>query len=171
MDRLSNLIIPLAIVVVLGLAAKELFFPRAETRIIEKPVTVWLSPAQMDSLQLAITLKVKGELKPEILVKKDTALAAQRLREILALRDSLKGLAEIALEYNTDTLGKYEDTLHVRAEFVSENISVVFKPRERSYVTTVRDTITYPVPRGLFDFDVKDGVELLLGVFLGSRLK
>lgn len=171
MERLSNSIITLAIIVVLYLGAKELFFPKVVTRIVEKPTTVWLSPAQMDSLELAITLKVKGELKPEIIVKHDTALASRRLKEILALRDSLKGLAEIALEYNADSLGRYGDSLHVRAEFISENMSVVFRPRERSYVTTVRDTITYPAPRGLFDFDLKDAVEVLLGVLAGSALK
>jgi hypothetical protein len=144
-QTVSNIVI----LVLGGILAWALFFRTPSVDIREIKVPVPLTPHQLDSLELAIKAKVKGELKPIILppikivdkaeVAKRDSIIREQLNAIISLKDSLKGKAKLNLEYHGE-VGTYKDTLDVVADFISDTISVVFKPKQRDLVVIYNDT-------------------------------
>lgn len=162
MDLSFKNILILALVV-FGLWAVFVKPPTVTIRDIRVPVS--LTPHQLDSMHLAIREQVKGELKPvikkEYIDKTDTATIKRQINEIIALKDSLHGKAEMNLEFH-GFVGPTRDTLDVKADFVSDSISVVFRPKQRDFEVIHRDTLeTY---RGFLDrFAFGPGVSATIG--------
>jgi hypothetical protein len=160
-----------AIIGILSLCVVYLFNVRVvETRYIEKPYKVPISSHELDSLRLAISLEVKGQLKPKIIVVEDTSRIHDLLDELMELRDSLHGKAELSLEYSNDTLGVYRDSIRVKAEFIDSTMSVVFKPTKREYETIRLDTVFVKNPAPFWRY-VEDAGLLLVGAVLGRMTK
>lgn len=139
------------IVLLAGVVLWAVFFRTVEPEVREIKVPVSLTPHQLDSMGLSIEAKVKGTLKPIIKTEKvrveDTAKVRSLINEIISLKDSLKGKAELPLEYH-GFVGPSKDTLDVVAEFVNDTISVVFRPVQRNFEVVYRDTVE---SRGFFD--------------------
>ena len=157
-----------------GFAVAYWGFPRQTTKIVEKPIVIDLTARQMDSLRLAFREQFKGSVRTKVVHVEDSA----RVAVLRATIDSLKEVlgsepgSDYTLEYHTDSLGAYRDTLDVVASFVTDTISVHFAPQERKWETTRVDTIAVPATRGLTEFDLKDVVEIVgTAVLVGVLLK
>lgn len=156
------------LVLVVGLSIYQYLNPKTVEVVVDREVQVKLTPAILDSLKLAFQAEFKATLRPKIIKIADSTRIKALLGEIIALRDSLKGRAKLELTYDTDTLGRYRDTLRVRADFVSDSVSVVFRPRQRDFSITIRDTIPCPDSSSPFWGTLKD-VGLVVGGFLIGR--
>lgn len=154
------------IIVILAVLALWAIFVRTPTTIVRDiKVPVSLTPHQLDSMHLAIREQVKGELKPIIkkqyIDKTDTSTIKRQFNEIIALKDSLRGKAEANLEFH-GFVGPMGDTLDVKADFISDSISVVFRPKQRDFEVVHRDTLE--THRGFLDrFAIGPGISATLG--------
>jgi len=139
--------------------------PGTITVIQERLVPVHLSTEQLDSMKLAFYTEFKGTLKPQIIKIADSTRIGALLGEVFALRDSLKGKAKLELVYYNENQPPYGDTLGARADFVSDSMSVVFRPKARDFQVVLRDTISIPAPGGGF-WDTAEKVGLVAGGFV-----
>lgn len=167
---LSNTL-TIAVLVCLAIGAYYFTRPKPEVVIVEKPIQVELSPAKLDSLKLAFYAEFKGQIKPKIIKIADSAKIKPLLSEIFALRDSLRGKAKVELSYYTENQPPYGDTLGAKADFISDSMSVVFRPKKRDFTVTLRDTITIPAKTGGF-WDTMEKVGIFAGgLIVGGLLK
>jgi hypothetical protein len=118
--------------------------PAPYVQVIDRPFEVELTKARLDSLRLAFIREFKAtskfEAKQDSLKKKVENLELS----IRALNDSLSIVGSYTLEYHTDTLGKYRDTLDVVCNVANELIFVDFRPAERKFEIPDRlDSIVY----------------------------
>lgn len=144
----KNLLSNIVILALGGVLAWSLFFRDVEVREVKVPVS--LTSHQLDSMGLSIETKLKGSLKPVILPGKtiiDSSLKAKQdsvirrqINEIISLKDSLKGKAKLSLEYH-GFVGDSLDTLNVEADFVSDTISVVFRPKQRNFEVVHKEVV------------------------------
>lgn len=162
-----------------GFALCYFLFPQDREVIVEKPVIVDLTQHQIDSLELAFRIKVKGEMKTKIFRYEDSATVSRLKKTLDSLKEELfwslkpgELPSEMQLEYHTDSLGFYRDTLDVIASFVTDTISVHFQPRNRQWEQTHVDTVAIVASRGAFEFDFKDVAEIVLtAVLVGVIVK
>lgn len=125
-----------------GLIAKA-FWPTFETKYETKTVEASLTQAQLDSLKLGFKAEFQAELKPVIITTRDTAQVRTLIDEIISLRKQLVGKADLSLEYYTDRMLPYGDTLYVKADFVVGKTTVVFRPTARKFSLPVLTPITF----------------------------
>lgn len=135
-------------------------------QIIVREVPVKLTPAVLDSLELAFSLRVKA--KREIVLVKDplSAQEADSLRGVVAeMCDAIQSVGSYKLSYHSDSLGRYGDTLDVVVSIPTDSIMICFGPRERDYFVQIVDTVFVPArDEGIGVWDVV----LYLGLFAGG---
>lgn len=165
----------IAVALIAGFAFGWLIFhgsnkPDTITQVIEKPpVIVDLTRQQIDSLQLS--MKKEFAAKFRVVARKDSARADSLKRAIFSLQDSLALVASYTLEYRTDSLGKYGDTLSIIANIPNSLFFVDFRPRDRKIELPARlDSIVYvpyPQPDAFYDHPTAIGIIAGLGIVAG----
>jgi hypothetical protein len=113
-------------------------------QVIDRPFEVQLTRARLDSLRLAFIHEFKAtskfEAKQDSLKKRVSNLE----QSIRVLNDSLSVVGSYTLEYHSESLGKYSDTLDVVCNVANELIFVDFRPTERKFEIPARlDSIVY----------------------------
>lgn len=143
MTPILSKILQYILVALIAVVAFRMAFPPT-TKIVDRIVHVGLTKAQLDSMGLSIKERLKGEMKTRYIPQPysviDTAGIDSLKNEIFSLKGQLIGRAELNLTFD-GLVGKYDDSLLVVADFVSDSISIDFRPNPRELSTSIRDTI------------------------------
>jgi hypothetical protein len=137
------------VALLVGAAVGIIFAPRPVTptpyiQVVDKPFEVVLTKARLDSLRLAFIREFKATSKFEAKHDSLKKTVANLEQSINILKDSLSIVGSYTLEYYTDTLGRYRDTLSVICNVANELIFVDFRPSERKFTVPDRlDSIVY----------------------------
>lgn len=172
MSKFTASVVIIALLLSIGGNIYQYFNPHIETREYVHEVTVPLSAHVLDSLKLGFKAEFEATLKPKIVKIEDSTRILALLREIIAYRDSLSGLAELHLAYKTDNLAPYGDSLAVDAEFIRQHITVEFHPAARVVQIPVADTVRViqECRDGFWGTAEKVGI-FVGGVLIGSRVQ
>lgn len=132
----------LVLVLAIGFGLARQFFPSTEIIVKEKEIPINLTTQQLDSLELAFQARLQAHTTTRIIrvSVEDTSKIRSMLNEILTLRDSLQGQAELLLTYDGE-IGKYRDSLKVVADFIAQTIDISFRPNPREFTVTILDTV------------------------------
>lgn len=132
--------------IIVFLAMKYVFPDEPQTII--RTVTVQLSKADLDSMELSWKASFKVPTKTKLVSRNvvDTSMAPL-LRQAMAERESLKALLRNNPQFQASetmtidtTIGKYRDSLKVVADCLNDSIGISFRANPREVTKT--DTLT-----------------------------
>ena len=86
---------------------------------------------------------------------------------MLTLKDSLKDKAKLLLTYE-GLVGRYQDSLKVEADFISDSIAVDFRANPREFTITVRDTVEIQIGDSFFEDLLEASGGAAVGYFLAT---